>query len=112
MSLRNKYKKRAEEKKVPFSLTEGEIKKIKATKKCKYCEKRIFKYKDCDYHHDKLTLDRVYVQKGYTYKNVVACCEECNKIKSKFDHHKLFHLFFKVFKYSRKLVKLKHILGK
>lgn len=101
-NIRQKLKKRCDENGWKFDLQTADITRLFLNTKCCYCSKPVFKYNDQEERHDRRTIERVDARIGYTRKNIALACFECNKLKAKFDHHQFFHLFFKIFKFSRK----------
>lgn len=70
-------KKSAERRNHVFELEDEEVLYL-LCQPCHYCTKEITE----DYEHG---LDRVDNDRGYTYDNVVPCCDVCNTMKKKYD---------------------------
>ncbi len=69
----NKYKKRAQDKYLEFSISKTEFNNI-TNKSCYLCNKQTTKA-------HKNGIDRFNNEKGYTLSNIRACCGNCNYIK-------------------------------
>jgi hypothetical protein len=83
----------AEERGYEFNLSKDEFLKI-TKQNCFYCNKepsQIKKSKTSQYIYN--GIDRVNNCKGYIKSNVVACCRECNALKSGISKEMVFKLY-------------------
>lgn len=80
------YKKRAKRQGLEWELTEKQF--ARTTKKdCFYCGAKpnnTSKHPECNGNYIYNGIDRVDNKKGYTLKNIVPCCKECNSAKKNF----------------------------
>lgn len=82
-ALYSHYKRNAERRNIPFSLTIDEVKDI-IHQPCYYCgdvESDTFSQKKKDYLIRHNGMDRVDPSKGYVIENIVPCCKTCNFAK-------------------------------
>jgi len=82
-SMLTHYKKSAERRKLPFTLTESEFEEL-TKKNCDYCGEppELRAYSPSQKARPVMGIDRVDSSKGYESDNCVPCCKECNFLKS------------------------------
>jgi len=86
----NKYKKRAEDKKLDFTISTAEF-NIITNKSCYLCNKETTQ-------NHKNGIDRLNNEKGYIISNIRACCGNCNYIKRNNSYEELIEKFLKICK--------------
>lgn len=88
--LIRQYKANAKRRKLNFSLTEKQIKKITSFK-CFYCgiePMQKMENKEANGAYIYNGIDRKNPLKGYTKQNCVPCCKICNRAKSNLSYNK------------------------
>lgn len=94
-------------KRVEFSLTFAEFKRVITTRRCKYTGVLLTMQKGDIQKQTDVTIDRVDNLKGYVTGNVVACCNAYNSFKATFENPNNiidFEMVEQAVKVQRKLV--------
>lgn len=76
---REKLKERAKARQVPFNLTQQDVFNLMSSTDCPCCMRQMTTLSN-DPHQ--ISIDRLIPSKGYTTKNTVAICKECNGLKA------------------------------
>lgn len=98
----NKYKRRAKERYLVFSLSKNEFKKL-LQQPCFYCgikpgQRQKGKISDFIYNG----VDRIDSCLGYYPANCVSCCGICNKIKMKLSREDFLQQIYRIIEYQEK----------
>ncbi len=67
---------------IDFTLTFMQFSRLHETKECYYCGKGLQRAIGCKQNHNSRTLERLNDNRGYTPRNTVAVCYECNMFKN------------------------------
>ena len=98
------YKHRAKSKKVEFSLSIKQFKRL-ISKKCYYCNAEPSNTKTrAGRSHPYNGIDRVNSKIGYTPKNSRSCCSMCNTMKMNYEETKFRHHIAKIYGHYCKVV--------
>ena len=104
------YKNSAKKRKIAFNICKLEFKKL-ILKNCDYCNQEPNSiYKDYSRHHSQITkklkqlkyngIDRVNDNVGYSLKNCVTCCKNCNYAKRNMSKAKFLEWIQRVYNFS------------
>ncbi len=103
-TIHSNYRSRAKKKKLEFTLTFEEFKSM-VTSNCHYCGLEPNKCRmDRTKSRQGLSrinfngIDRVNNEMGYTIKNTVTCCEDCNKAKRNLSYNQFLDLIKRIYK--------------